>query len=77
MYPKLKDPVSYVSKMAKGAAEGIHEPEPQPRRSSASRSRKSITKRPTPPEISDKRITIRESYKVMRKSMTKKQNKIK
>ena len=71
VYPKLKDPVMYVNKKASNAKEGINEPEPQPRRSSGANKKKATIKMlmPNQPE---KRISVRQSYNLMRKSLTKK-----
>lgn len=72
VYPKLKDPVAYVNKKALCANEGINEPEPQPRRSSGlSKKKNSIKQQPS--VKSERQISVRESYKLMRKSLAKKQ----
>ena len=65
VYPLYRDPV-----IAK--EEEIKEPEPQPRRLSATKKKSSVE---MPPPKSKKK-QIRQSYKEMRKSLTKKQAKI-
>lgn len=63
VYPSFRDPVVE----AKNQAKRIQEPEPQPRKSSSSRQSK-----PSKPD----RISVRQSYKKQRKSLTKKQQKL-
>jgi len=59
VYPKFKDPVETMRKKERNLAN--REPEPQPRRSSS--------KKKNPPQ----RLSVRQSYKLMKLSLTKKQ----
>lgn len=75
VYPKLKDPVAYINRKVLGANEGINEPEPQPRRSSGISKKKNSIKQQAAIQ-SEERVSVRESYNLMRKSLAKKQAKL-